>query len=134
MINMNELYEKSDLNIDAAEKLYNHCLYDSVCHPAYYSCLQLMSHKLIKKGVSLSDQASLCSTKYFGHSHKCLIEETCKRLKFDKCRDEQDYRNGVKQLKEKRESSDYKEERISQEASEACIKLAKEIRQKLNSI
>ena len=93
-----------------------------------------MSHKLIKKGVSLSDQASLCSTKYFGHSHKCLIEETCKRLKFDKCRDEQDYRNGVKQLKEKRESSDYKEERISQEASEACIKLAKEIRQKLNSI
>lgn len=131
---MNELYDKSQLNLDAATFLYDKGLYDSVCHPAYYSCLQLMKHKLIKKGLSLEEQASLSSASYNGNSHQCVIEETCKYLTFQKYRDEQNYRNGVKQLKEARELSDYKDSRISPDESYKCIQKAKEIQQKVNSI
>lgn len=131
---MNELYNKSEINFDAAKILHEARLYDSVCHPTYYSCLQLMSHKLIRKGVSLYDQGVLASNKYGGKSHKCLITETSQLIKFESNRDKQNYINGVKQLKEKREDSDYHEIRISRDQSEECIKLAREIRLKINSI
>lgn len=131
---MNELYNKSEINFDAANVLYEARMYDSVCHPTYYSCLQLMSHKLIRKGVSLYDQGVLASNKYGGKSHKCLITETSQLIKFESNRDKQNYINGVKQLKEKREDSDYHEIRISRDQSEECIKLAREIRLKINSI
>ena len=95
---------------------------------------KLMSHKLIRKGVSLYDQGVLASNKYGGKSHKCLITETSQLIKFESNRDKQNYINGVKQLKEKREDSDYHEIRISRDQSEECIKLAREIRLKINSI
>ena len=131
---MNELYDKSQLNLDAATFLYQKGLYDSVCHPAYYSCLQLMKNKLIKKGLSLNEQDSLSSAKYNGNSHRCVIEEIRKRLTFSTYRDEQNYLNGVKQLKEARELSDYKDSRILPEQSDKCIKMAKDVLQKINSI
>lgn len=131
---MNELYNKSEINLAAAIKLHKEGLYDAVCHPSYYSCLQLMSHKLIRKGMSLYDQGVLTSTNYNGHSHKCLIYETCKFMKFDGDRDKQNYINSVKQLKEKREDADYHEKRISCDQSDGCIKLAQDIRIKINSI
>jgi uncharacterized protein (UPF0332 family) len=122
---MNELYDKSQLNLDAATFLYQKGLYDSVCHPAYYSCLQLMKHKLIKKGLSLNEQDSLSSAKYNGNSHRCVIEEIRKRLTFSTYRDEQNYLNGVKQLKEARELSDYKDSRILPEQSDNALKWQK---------
>ncbi|WP_074434161.1 HEPN domain-containing protein [Bacteroides neonati] len=131
---MNELYDKSEINLEAAEKLHQAGLYDSVCHPSYYSCLQLMSHKLIRKGVSLSTQGTISSSTYHGSSHKCLIYETCKFLSFEGVRDRQNYTNNIKQLKEKRENADYHEKRISHDQSKECIRLAKEIRSKINSI
>jgi uncharacterized protein (UPF0332 family) len=131
---MNELYDKSEINLEAAIKLHEAGMYDAVCHPSYYSCLQLMSHKLIRKGMSLYEQGVKASADYNGYSHKCLIYETCKFLKFEGSRDKQNYINSVKQLKEKREDADYHEIRISPDQSDKCIKLAKDIRQKINSI
>lgn len=52
---MNELYDKSEINLEAAIKLHEAGMYDAVCHPSYYSCLQLMSHKLISP-----DQSDKC--------------------------------------------------------------------------
>lgn len=131
---MNELYDKSELNFDASQLLYNNNLYDCVCHPAYYSCLQLMSHKLIMKKIDLSTQAALTSRDYQGHSHQYLINETRKLMKFDKFTDERRYKSFIKQLKEFRERADYKEEKITQEESLQCISMAKEVRQQLKSI
>ena len=67
---MNELRDKSELNADVAELLYEKSYYDNVCHPSYYACLQLMSHKLIKKGMDLDRQASIASSRFGGNSHK----------------------------------------------------------------
>ena len=61
---MNELYDKSEINLEAAIKLHEAGMYDAVCHPSYYSCLQLMSHKLIRKGMSLYDQGVKASANY----------------------------------------------------------------------
>lgn len=84
--------------------------------------------------MSLYDQGVKASANYNGYSHKCLIYETCKFMKFESTRDEQNYINSVKQLKMKREDADYHEIRISHDQSDKCIKLAKDIRQKINSI
>ena len=130
----NELQDKSDLNLDSSSLLYKNSLYDSVCHPAYYSCLQFMSHKLIIKGIKLDDQASITSRDYNGNSHKYLIESTRRYIKFESYNDEREYKRYIGQLKEFRERSDYKSVRITPEESEKCIYMAKTIRQYLKSI
>ena len=124
---MNGLFDKSSLNIDASELLYNAHLYDSVCHPAYYACLQRMKHKLIKKGISLENQASETSNSFHGHSHLYLINRTCNYIVFKNPIERRSYENSIKTLKIIRESSDYELTRITPEKSEECIRLAKEV-------
>jgi len=131
---MSALCDKSEINIDAAELLNKNNKYCSVCHPAYYACLQMMEYKLIRKGKSLKLQATEISQYYKGHSHKYLIEETKKLIRFDKFREEQNYSNSIKQLKEYREISDYHDVNITHDESTKAIQLAKELLVKINSI
>ena len=131
---MNELKDKSELNMNAAEKMFECSYYDSVCHPAYYACLQLMSHKLIRKGVGLDRQWSIASSQYGGNSHKALLSEIKKHLRISDYKDEKRYKNDILKLKEMRERSDYKLFRISKEESENCINMAKFVIGIINTI
>lgn len=131
---MDEFLVKSQFNETAATLLYNNHLYDSVFHPIYYSCLQLIIHKLIKKGITLDQQSTLIASRYKGNSHRCLIEESKKQITFNSIREKKEYGDNIKQLKDFREKADYKECRINQ--SQCCdgINIAILVRQKINSI
>ena len=131
---MDELKDKSTLNLSAAEILYQNYHYDSVCHPAYYACLQLMSYKLIRKGISLNKQGSLASSEYDGNSHKAIIKEIESYIKTTDYHDKKLYKDYVKKLKEMRERADYKEVRIKPEESKECIDMSKFVIKILNSI
>lgn len=120
--------------MDAAKLMFEHSYYDSVCHPAYYACLQLMSHKLIRKGINLDMQASISSSQYKGNSHKALIGEIKKYIHINDYKEEKKYNNSVKELKEMRERADYKLSRIKKEESEKCINMAKFVIGIINSI
>lgn len=121
------LKDKSELNLDAAKILLENRLYDSICHPAYYACLQLMSYKLIRKGTSLKEQSSEISQRYYGHSHKYLINKTSSIIKFNNYRDKLLYEGAIKKLKAKREDSDYHDVRIAPNEGEKCIELAEQV-------
>jgi len=131
---MDDLLNKSDINLLAAEVLQKKTYYDSVCHPTYYACLQLMSYKLISRGISLEQQRQITDSRYNCHSHRYLIEETTKLIKFESCIDERDYKKAIKELKSKREDADYHEVRILPEDSQKCIELANNITRIIRSI
>lgn len=131
---MNELKDKSEINMNAAEKMFECSYYDSVCHPAYYACLQLISHKLIRKGVGLDKQGAIASSQYGGNSHKALLGEIKKCLSLSDYKDEQRYSKNILKLKEMRERADYKLSRISRDESENCIVMAKFVIGIINTI
>lgn len=131
---MDELLTKSQLNTEAAQILFDKQLYSSACHPIYYSCLQLISYKLIRCGLTLDAQSSLSSKKYYGKSHKCLIEESRKRIKCSGHREEKEFKDGLYQLKELREKADYKEDVVMQQECQAGMDIAKLLIQKINTI
>lgn len=131
---MSALRDKSEINIDSAELLHENNKYCSVCHPAYYACLQMMEYILIRKGKSLKVQAAETSKCYYGHSHQYLIKETTQLIRFDSFRETQNYSNSIKQLKAYREISDYHDVNITRDQSEKAIQLAKELLVKIRSI
>lgn len=132
---MDDLLHKSQLNIEVAELLYERKFCDSACHPMYYACLQLITHKLIKKGITLERQSSLISGDYKGNSHRYWISESYKQLNPSiSFRERKAYKDNLYQLKELREKSDYKEQRISEMECFNGINLAKQVIQQINSI
>lgn len=132
---MSALSDKSNLNISAAELLYKENHYDSVCHPAYYACLQLIKHTLCKNGISLEQQAIEASSSYRGNTHQYLIEKM--KLMVNNKRgtnDGNDFRRKIRDLKLTREDSDYKDIRISSDTSRKSINLAKELQLIIQSV
>lgn len=127
------LKNKSEINLLAAQALHDKNFYDSVCHPAYYACLQLMSYKLIGIGFDLEKQAAKASSKYRGNSHVAILKEFQQYFKIAQYQDERLCRNGIRKLKAYRERADYKNERILQEESNDCITLAKNISRIINN-
>lgn len=127
------LKNKSEINLLAAQILHDKNFYDSVCHPAYYACLQLMSYKLIGIGFDLEKQAAKASSKYRGNSHVAILKEFQQYFKIAQYQDERLCRNGIRKLKAYRERADYKNERILQEESDDCITLAKNISRIINN-
>ena len=134
MESMNALKDKSDLNLEASRLLCSSSLYDNVCHPAYYACLQLISYKLAKKGIDLNQQATIASSQYNGNSHKALINSISSYIKTDDYHDKKLYDKYIKELKEMRERADYKNARIKKEESEKCIRMSEFVVHILNSI
>lgn len=53
-----DLLYKSQINMDVADELRKGGYWDSACHPMYYACLQLITHKLLKSGITLESQGS----------------------------------------------------------------------------
>ena len=131
---MSGLYNKSEINLEAANLLNENGFYASACHPIYYSCLQLIAHKLITRNVTLEKQAALSSSCYSGNSHKCLIKESVKLIKVDRHREKKEYEDNLKQLKELRERADYKNDEIKQEECTQALAIVKLVIQKINTI
>lgn len=131
---MSELSRKSEFNLDAADLLYKNHYYASACHPIYYSCLQLISHKLIKCDVTLEQQAALSSSQYHGNSHFCLIKESSNRIQAGGYREKKEYEDNIRQLKDLRERADYKEDEIKPEECCQALATAKLVIQKIKTI
>lgn len=125
---MDQLKNKSELSLAAAECLRKNTYYNAACHPMYYSCLQLIKYKLIKQGISLEIQASQASSRYKGNSHKYLIQKSKELIPFKgDLRKKQEYSDNIKKLKDLRERADYQVDEIKQEECESGIRLAKSL-------
>lgn len=134
---MSELYDKYKISLKAADVLYKYGNLDNtVCHAAYYACLQLMKDTLVMTGVSLDAQEDEINADYNGRSHVYCISKTKEMLgsKLDTVRGGQDLYNQVKQLKIKRVKADYKPQAISKIESKWCLDKAKEITQLILSV
>jgi uncharacterized protein (UPF0332 family) len=126
---MPELLNKSDLNLNAAEFLFKGGHYATVCHPAYYSCLQLIKYK-IKKSLKIdySQQSSEASVSYRGNTHVYLINKVKNEISIKRGRAEaQDFEREIKDLKELRERADYQNISISFSDCERAIQKAKDL-------
>lgn len=131
---MNELLTKSELSMEAAEKLQKERFYNAACHPMYYSCLQLVMHKLESEGISLEEQAALASSKYHGHTHECLMYESAERVKLREHRNKRDYLDNFKILKEMRVRADYRREMIGESDFLSGMEIAKLVTKEIKSI
>lgn len=133
---MDQLRYKSELSLDAAEFLYKNNYYNAACHPMYYSCLQLISYKLIKKGISLEEQGSQISNYYKGNTHQYLIDKSMQLIPFNKKTDcnKNHYLNDFKMLSRLRVQADYKINLISQSECERGMRLAKSLILEINKI
>ena len=120
--------------MEAANLLQKECFYNAACHPMYYSCLQLVMHKLECAGISLEEQSSLASNVYHGKSHVCLIYESAKRVKLREYSNKRDYIDAFKLLKEMRECADYKKDMISQSEFTEGMSIAKLVINEIKSI
>lgn len=132
---MDKLYDKSEINIMVADILYNSHFYPCVCHPAYYSCIQLMKYK-IKRSLNIpyEQQASETSCKYKGNTHKYLISKVKEIIKSKKGISEASiFDRSIKDLKEIRERSDYQDIDISSTIGKKAIDIAKQVRNIINT-
>ena len=131
---MNELLNKSELGMLAAETLEKEGLYNHACHPMYYSCLQLAMHKLECAGIPIENQSALASAKYDGKSHRCLIYESADKVKLKTCKSKLDYIDDFKLLKDMRERADYKKDIINQSEFANGMEIAKIVISEIKSI
>jgi hypothetical protein len=130
---MSELLNKSELNMLAADYLYKGCHYATVCHPAYYSCLQLMKFKIKDKlAISYEEQdKEISSTK--SNSHGYIISKIVLRIEKKKgSMAARNFKNAIYDLKLLREKSDYLNIRASQDNCDRAITLAKQLIQTIN--
>lgn len=132
---MDQLKNKSELSLAAAECLRKNTYYNAACHPMYYSCLQLISYKLIKKGISLEEQGSQISNYYKGNTHKYLIHKSMELIPFEKtdC-DKNHYLNDFKMLSRLRVQADYKINLIGPSECESGMRLAQSLILEINKI
>lgn len=125
---MSELLDKSALNMNAAEYLLKEGHYDSVCHPAYYSCFQLMKHKVCHS-MHIDYEAQereIVSSRQ--NTHQYTIRKITDYIQQQKgAWVAQQFNRDIKDLKKHRENSDYKIIRLGRDTCEACVTLAKHI-------
>lgn len=136
----NGLIDKSLLYLEAANDLKKHCHYDAVCHPAYYSCLQLMMVKAMKILNKTKWQLGSMMSVQGGKSHKFIIDTIKTQLKYQYSHsliDFSDYRSFnsvIDDLKIQRRLADYTENRITPEVADKCITEATLARQIINKL
>jgi uncharacterized protein (UPF0332 family) len=131
---MSVLLNKSELNLNAAQYLCKEGHFATVCHPAYYSCLQLMKFKVKEKlKVEYGQQASEASLYHRGNSHVYLISKVKEEINRKKGKHEADvFVKDIRKLKELREESDYTDIQISKTICELAIRIAIDLRTKIN--
>ncbi|MDR0864146.1 MAG: hypothetical protein LBO74_04335 [Candidatus Symbiothrix sp.] len=128
------LLNKSALNLNAAQYLCKEGHFATVCHPAYYSCLQLMKFKVKDKlKIGYEQQASEISQFYRGNSHVYLISKVKEEINRKKGKREADvFIKDIRKLKELREESDYSDIQIDRTTCELVIRIAIDLRTTIN--
>ncbi|MBA5649998.1 HEPN domain-containing protein [Bacteroides fragilis] len=132
---MDKLKDKSDLNISAAEFMLEKNMYCSVCHPAYYSCLQLMKYYIKNKlDIDYERQATDTSSTYHGDSHRYIITIIRQKLKESINKEvARVFDSQIKDLKNWRITSDYSHEDVNRDQCIDAIRIAKEIRKTITN-
>ncbi len=121
---MENLKNKSTLNIDAARLLINKKMYNPSIHCSYYSIFQLtMVGVCEKKGISLDDLRNESKEKK-KNSHDYTINEFFRSYSRNERLKAVDIQRNTKIAKEFRHKADYSIENVDEETAEKQLKLA----------
>lgn len=123
----------------AADILLEQSLYPSCCHPAYYSCIQLMKYTIYQKfGITYQQQeieiSSLDRRVSRSGSHNYLIDKIVSYLNNIDKTHAKTFKRDIEDLKNSREEADYKNISIGRDDSERAIRLAKKINLQLTRV
>lgn len=125
---MSNLKQKSEFNLDAAEKLLKQTLYAPSVHCSYYSCFQLMKFT-IKDFFKVSYEKQKIDTSYnTGGSHTYVIKYISSELKKIDRRDGKDFQRKIKDLQQLRLESDYDDIQIDSSKGYLAHRKANEVR------
>lgn len=137
---MSQLKNKSEINFMAAEALLKGGFHPSCCHPAYYSCLQLMKY-LVQQELNISYAAQeqeiiRLKNSRFGRSgsHNYLIDKIVNGIKTIDKKEAKDFKRDIEDLKTRREEADYADCEVTTGNSIDAINKAKTIRLQLQRI
>ena len=104
---MSCLKNKSEINKLAADLLHKQSLYPTVIHSAYYSCLQLVKHIIIKDSTKTEEEVEEQIRNSGESSHEYMINLLTTSLK-SKGKDFRLFNSNINQLKRLRVESDYR--------------------------
>lgn len=135
---MCHLKNKSEINLLAAETLFNNNLYPSCCHPAYYSCLQLMKYTIKEKiGISYYQQdvdvSKIDKRIARSGSHNYLIDKIVNAIKLSDKYEANKFKRNIEDLKAYREQADYEDCTVTRDMCVNSIDQAKKICAQLKS-
>lgn len=103
---MPHLKNKSETNTEAARLLHSRNLYPSAIHSAYYACLQIVKHIIIKESPKTPSEVEDEIKTSPESTHEYLINRLTISLREDG-KDYKTFNNNINQLKKLRVESDY---------------------------
>tara|TARA_R110002050_G_scaffold300632_2_gene471100 strand:- start:1302 stop:1709 length:408 start_codon:yes stop_codon:yes gene_type:complete len=126
---MSKIRQKSDFNIDAAERLIKEAYYAPSVHCSYYSCFQLLKYTINDFfGIDYETQAVNISTSG-QKTHQYVVNYIAKELEnFIGFQESRDFKRKIKDLKQFRVESDYENLEIDSIKGNDAFKIAQEIR------
>jgi|SRR6185312_354672 len=127
---MSALTDKSEINRDAAQRLYNIQFYCSTVHCAYYSCIQFMMHIILYElGYTESTLATAISNDQRTGSHEFYINLITKHLiaKNTNRDDRKLFSEEIVNLKRLRTKADYNDEIIGESQGRYSLTKATDI-------
>lgn len=133
----NIFLSKSELSLDAAEKLKNnpHNHYSPSIHCSYYSCYQKLLHVLFKiLGYSkeqYDNEFRLFRLKQEAGNHEFMLQLFWRKISAKNIDDGRDFKNNFISLRKLRIDSDYLEIWIEKDKSDLAYHLAEAIHKNL---
>ena len=125
---MSKLREKSKFNLDAAEVLIGESLYAPSVHCSYYSCFQRIKCILPEYYGITYEQIDIYVANLSTSEHNYLIRFLSSEIKKNVGDKEyRDFSNDIKDLKQFRTNSDYKEIEVTSILSDKALNIAKRI-------
>lgn len=126
---MSKIRQKSDFNIDAAERLIREAYYAPSVHCSYYSCFQLLKFTIMSFwGINYETQSVKIATSK-QNTHQYVINYVSSELnKFVSLKESREFKRTIKDLKQFRIESDYENIEIGSEKGNDAFNKAKEIR------
>ncbi len=128
-IKLSFLEEKSDHNILSAEFLIDQGLHSSSIHCSYYAVFQLMKHLYVSSINQSFEKLDEYHKKNSCNVHKVILDSFCNLI--DNEIDRRNLRNGIIDLKNIRNISDYKNMKIDIDISKKAFSNSKSIISKL---
>jgi len=126
---MSKIRQKSEFNIDAAERLLKDAIYAPSVHCSYYSCFQLLKFTINNfYGIDYGEQAVNTSTTG-QKTHQYVLNYVANELKkIAGVKVSKDFKRNYKDLKQFRLEADYENVEINSDKGNQAFEKAKEIR------